>query len=1034
MNAGQDQTVFVSYARADVDTAKAIAERLGDFDHGCFIDDQLRAGQDWWEVILANIRACPVLLSLVSPSSIRSRACKAELTYAHALGKRIVPLKIREFRMENAPEILQSINVRDFVNPDDRSYSQLDTILDDAEAALPAPLPDPLPDPPEAPRSEFPEARELLDREALSLLEQQQLVAEFRGRVQDEDDRPTVVALLEQLANHPNLMEAVAGDVTELLARYRFAPQDPQSMRLMKSVVRSLVNEQCTPILGWGLSDWLVGSRKELAQRWAHEYSYPLGLGRRDDLPQVAQYISVTESEPIMREDLARFYRQQLKDKFPDTVDGPVEGPRAFGLDQGMIDVWKEASGLMPAEPHQVLATLPCRIYVNTEPTTLLTEALRAQPWQSPDGEIRNRRPREDFCRWNLQASEDVAESPFHADPTYVPSIEEPLVFHIFGMLRYPESIVITEDDFFDFLGVVAESPELIPIDLRGGRRGVQPAFPRFRAAGLGRPGPVADADQPGDRREPRPELQARRRRHRHHRRRRVGRRARRTTCVSTSGSSGIRRSAFSGRRSRPSARGSTAPGTTRRTRARNEPLRAGSLGAPEPGQRAARTGRRARTRTWGHARSGSARRSTAGRGEIADIRGLLMAHRIVLLYSPSGAGKTSLIEAGLRPEMEQRGFTVLPTIRVGHELTTGDDRGGHNRYCSSVIASLEERLAPDDQLTPDQVAGADLEKYLPQLADGEPDRNWCLFFDQFEELFTMNLADVEAKEAFLKQLGAALKDRRFWVLIVMREDFIAYLDPHVELLPTRLKTRYRLDLLSPEAAKEAARAPAEATGVDFEEAAVDRLIDDLRQIRVQHLDRTTVEFGPHVEPLQLQIVCRRLWTPTTTAIRVVDLDKLGGVDEALTLYYHDALDRTVKRTSVRERTLRSWFERDLITTDGFRRPVREGPGKSRGGAVLSELEEAYLIRKDRRNGTDWYELTHDRIVEPIRDSNEVYRHERRRRRWIGTIAAAITVVSGVAVIVELRQRRGAAAQRDRGRHPVATRGASWNPVGSPAS
>ena len=174
----------------------------------------------------------------------------------------------------------------------------------------------------------------------------------------------------------------------------------------------------------------------------------------------------MTESEPIIREDLARFYRQQLKDKFPDIVDGPVEGPRAFGLDQGMVDVWKVASGLMPAEPHQVLATLPCRIYVNTEPTTLLTEALRAQPWQWPDGEIRNRRPREDFCRWNLQASEDMAESPFDTDPTYVPSIEEPLVFHIFGMLRYPESIVITEDDFFDFLGVVAESPELIPIDL----------------------------------------------------------------------------------------------------------------------------------------------------------------------------------------------------------------------------------------------------------------------------------------------------------------------------------------------------------------------------------------------------------------------------------------------------------------------------------------------------------------------------------------------------------------------------------------
>lgn len=386
---------------------------------------------------------------------------------------------------------------------------------------------------------------------------------------------------------------------------------------------------------------------------------------------------------------------------------------------------------------------------------------------------------------------------------------------------------------------------------------------------------------------------------------------------------------------------------------------------------------------------------------EIADIRGLLMAHRIVLVYSPSGAGKTSLIDAGLRPEMEQRGFTVLPTIRVGHELTGGADRPGQNRYCASVISCLEERRAPEDQLTPDDVASTDLADYLNQLAGSDPDENLCLFFDQFEELFTMNPADVEAKEAFLEQLGTALKDRRFWVLIAMREDFIAHLDPHVELLPTRLKTRFRLDLLSPEAAKEAARAPAVATGVEFEEAAVEKLIDDLRQIQVQHLDETTLEPGPHVEPLQLQIVCRRLWTPTTTSIGVDDLDNLGGVDEALALYYHDALDRTVSNTSVSEKALRSWFENDLITTDGFRRPVRKGPGKDRGKKVMNELEGVYLIRKDRRNGTDWYELTHDRIVKPIRDSNRKFRSRRRtRRRWIGVATAAVAVVVGAAALV----------------------------------
>ncbi len=392
---------------------------------------------------------------------------------------------------------------------------------------------------------------------------------------------------------------------------------------------------------------------------------------------------------------------------------------------------------------------------------------------------------------------------------------------------------------------------------------------------------------------------------------------------------------------------------------------------------------------------------------EIAEIRGLLVAHRIVLLYSPSGAGKTSLIEAGLRPEMEKRDYVVLPTIRVGHELTTAAGGVESNRYSRSVIASLEERLAPASQLTAEQLASADLEEYLTQLSESQPDQRWCLFFDQFEELFTMNPVDVDAKKAFLAQLGSVMKNRDFWVLLAMREDFIAQLDPHVDVLPTRLRTRFRLGLLSPDAAKEAARAPAAATGVEFEEAAVEQLIDDLRRIQVQHFDRTTVEPGPHVEPLQLQVVCRRLWSPTTTSIGLGDLEKLGGVDQALADYYRDELEKAVGETSVSEKALRDWFETDLITTDGYRKPVREGPGKA-GKKVLEILENAYLVRRDRRNGTDWYELTHDRIVKPIRDSNRRFSARRRaRRRRVIAIAALIAVVVGAVALFSVADRDG---------------------------
>ncbi len=51
---------------------------------------------------------------------------------------------------------------------------------------------------------------------------------------------------------------------------------------------------------------------------------------------------------------------------------------------------------------------------------------------------------------------------------------------------------------------------------------------------------------------------------------------------------------------------------------------------------------------------------------ETAELLDLLIAERIVLLSSPSGAGKTSLVQAALIPVLEDEGFRVLPVMRPG--------------------------------------------------------------------------------------------------------------------------------------------------------------------------------------------------------------------------------------------------------------------------------------------------------------------------------------------------------------------------------
>src|ERR1044071_8656922 len=53
---------------------------------------------------------------------------------------------------------------------------------------------------------------------------------------------------------------------------------------------------------------------------------------------------------------------------------------------------------------------------------------------------------------------------------------------------------------------------------------------------------------------------------------------------------------------------------------------------------------------------------------ELQDLLGLLIAERIVLLHLPSGAGKTSLVQAALVPQLVAREFDVLPIVRVNLE------------------------------------------------------------------------------------------------------------------------------------------------------------------------------------------------------------------------------------------------------------------------------------------------------------------------------------------------------------------------------
>lgn len=366
---------------------------------------------------------------------------------------------------------------------------------------------------------------------------------------------------------------------------------------------------------------------------------------------------------------------------------------------------------------------------------------------------------------------------------------------------------------------------------------------------------------------------------------------------------------------------------------------------------------------------------------ELRDLTRLLVAERIVLLFSPSGAGKTSLIQAGLIPAMRERRFLVLPRIEVALPPPPDIDQATlRNLHILSVLHCLESRRR--DPLAGAELAGMTLADYAQRRLRARARRDMLLIFDQFEEIITNDPFAHAAKEEFFRQVGQLLADKRIWALFAMREDYVAALTPYLTLIPSRLRASFRLALLDRNAALQAISGPAQLRQVTYSKEAADLLADNLCRVKVRRLDGQLAEDVGPVEPVQLQVVCLDLWrrlrpAPGTT-IDIAQIGPVTGFDRALQNYYDDVLLRIAggQSGSALERRIRDWIGRTLITAQGLRSQVMHepgAPGAELEDTVISQLVKAYLVREESRRGFTWLELAHDRLVGPAQESNRAW-------------------------------------------------------------
>jgi Novel STAND NTPase 1 len=375
---------------------------------------------------------------------------------------------------------------------------------------------------------------------------------------------------------------------------------------------------------------------------------------------------------------------------------------------------------------------------------------------------------------------------------------------------------------------------------------------------------------------------------------------------------------------------------------------------------------------------------------EVRDVVSLIVAQRVLLLYAVSGAGKTSLLNAGVFPLLEDKEFDVLPVARVRAD----DPPPDRNVFVHGVLSSLGLEAG----------SNLGLADSLNERPRPPRTRLRVLVVDQFEELFTEHPGRWQERPSLFDALGAALeRDSALRIVLAIREDFVAQLDPFASRLPGGLQTRFRLERLDHAAALAAIKGPLDGTSRWFAPGVAETLVGDLLRFRIEAEGGETEEVeGQFVEPVQLQVVCQSLWSelpPDVHEITEEQVHAFGDVDEVLRRFYDDAVAAAKRGRRLTERRIRRWVEKTLITPGGTRAPAFWEPKETAGmpNEIVRILEEKRLIRAEPRARGRWYELTHDRLLGPIQSSNAAFTQRLRRR---GLTAGAILLLALVGSLL----------------------------------
>ncbi|MFK7922812.1 MAG: ATP-binding protein [Bacteroidia bacterium] len=346
---------------------------------------------------------------------------------------------------------------------------------------------------------------------------------------------------------------------------------------------------------------------------------------------------------------------------------------------------------------------------------------------------------------------------------------------------------------------------------------------------------------------------------------------------------------------------------------------------------------------------------------ETAQLYELVNQNRLVLLYGPSGTGKTSLIQCGLGNRFDATDWLPI-SIRRGDHLPRSLQRGLEQKAGEKLEGAFWEAAdKPLLELIEDLFA-----EYL---------RPVYLIFDQFEELFVLG-SDAE-REIFVQAMAdiyeAKLPCR---LLFVMREEYLAHLYDFEKQIPSLFKRRIRVEAMSPQQAAGVVAKSCERFNIRFEDP-VQNPQDIISKISAGragvalpylqvYLDRLYREDFARTYP-QGTAAAQNAWPELEfTSAEIDAFGEIGDVLKAFLQEQSQQIQSDLQREypQLAERAVRKVLN-SFASLQGTKIPQARAELKfpfleeSQLDAILSRLEQARILREEEGR----YELAHDTLA-----------------------------------------------------------------------